>query len=97
MHVGINQPRCDGETRQVTCLGTLAQRRRVTQRGDTTFFDIRGVSSLFMSGLPPDVELRLLLYGSTENQTVTYRDPVTGLIVFPDLSPTFGDEEFINP
>jgi hypothetical protein len=69
----------------------------ITVAGDTTIFALQGVTSFYMAQLPPDVELRMLFYGSTENASATYRDPVTGLTVFPDLSATFADEEFVNP
>lgn len=64
---------------------------------DTTIFSLQGVTSFYMGQLPPDVELRMLLYGSTENASATYRDPISGLTVFPDLSTTFADEQFTNP
>ena len=69
----------------------------ITQVADTTFMSLLGVSSLYMAQLPVEAEIRILFYGSTENLGATYRDPISGLTVYPDLSTTFADETFINP
>jgi hypothetical protein len=69
----------------------------ITQVADTTLIALQGVSSLYMAQLPVEAEIRMLFHGSTENFGATYRDAVSGLTVYPDLSTTFADETFINP
>jgi hypothetical protein len=69
----------------------------VTQSADTTFFAIRGLFNEYLLGIPSGSEMRLLLYGATENQGLSYPDRDRVLSIYTDLSPTFGDETFILP
>lgn len=69
----------------------------VTQSADTTFFAIRGLFLDYLLGIPSASEMRFLLHGATENQSLSYPDRDNVLSIYTDLSPTFGEGTFINP